>query len=449
MAADDPFAQYAVPDSTNDPFAAYTDTAPDSIKYPAPRQDSTGAPSEATRTGTPPSNFSQPMSSWSMDLLQAALPTIGVMLATRGLGTLPGMILRGGAGATGGEALKMGMEAARGQGVPDWQQALMRLSGAGAEGMGSTALGGMGARLIPTTEAAAVNTYQRALNPNAGIRKGFRDVVERGLERKIPVTAEGAARAEAEVKAAASTARGIRQTAQQQGTSFKPRDLAGPAIREAIKTKGGPLTREELARVIRGVEQQGNRYLKEASAGSYRPPRAPKPSRILNAQGSPAPAPKKPPTKWTPQQVDAIRRLAGKQASPGMRAAESGKIQAGNVGPSTVAAGARAALKKIPGHGEAQKEVQSAMGLNRAMIDATTRPQDLFPLRVNMQRFPWSTSLRPDLASGAAINVYNLPPYLQAALRNLVLRGPQVGMGGVHALLDQPAPPDTFQTENQ
>lgn len=404
-----------------------------------------GAPAEATRTGTPPAGFSQPMSEWLLDAAQASFPLLGTLMLTKGLGSLPGMVLRGGLGMGGGEAAKLGMAQMRGQPIAsDPMDAATRIGTAAVEGMGSTALGGALGTMIPTTQAGAREAYRRALNPPASVVQSFPGVVERGLQRKVPVSPAGRAQALKETRGAAQFARNVRSEAQGAGVTFTPRQLSHAALKAAREAKGAPLTAEEIKRVERGVKALGNEYLRTASAGALRPPGKAKPSGLVDQYGAPVKGPREPNQKWTVANVNAIRRAAGKEANPAYRGAERGVITAGHVGPSTMEAGARGALSTIPGHDIAQRELQGAMGLNRAMIAAMNRPQSAWPMTFRTQRFPWSPQMRPDLASRLAIWGYHLPPYIQEGLRHMILRGPQVGMGGIQALLDQPALPDTI-----
>jgi hypothetical protein len=350
------------------------------------------------------------------------------------LGGAPGAF----AGGFAGKGIQMAGEQAMGNGpAPQGWQGVGQMALAGGEQLAGHGIG-KGLAMLAPTRPVATAMYRNALNPSASLLKEFPGLVQEGMAQRLPVSEAGkqAAIKTAESRAAASAARLDRAAAG--GMDFGVRDIAGPALRAAQKVKGSPLTSQEIKRVMASVRGEATAYLEPASVGAYRPPTqppTPQASGLLDVYGNPIPPPPpapRVPTRYTPTQVATVGKQAGREASTGLRAAQQGKFGRTPVAAESMRRGATGALNRsIPGYQAGQQQLQSAMGLERAMIDAANRNTGSFPISMNLHRgiLPNAFTLRPDLASAIALRGQGVDPILMMLLRAAMRGTPQAAAG--------------------
>ena len=329
----------------------------------------------------------------------AAAPETGLAsLLAAGMAGTRGAAIGGGLGKAG----EYGIDRALGYETPDPLHMAGGVAGAaalqGAENFGGNVIAKPFEKpIMEVASPVAKGLYDFALKATKTTRKTFGDMVDVGIRRGTPVTKAGAETAtnagklaqrdvghafdsvKADVLDAWEKATGhvqdVLKAADKSHVQIATDNVAQPMIDKIAKRAGRPLDDAEQAAIRKTVAREADKLANEASYGLniVRKP-APKASGLLDAHGSPLPAP--PPEPLTPSAADLGRQAGQGQSKALYRARAAGtatKASPEKVG--DIAASLRTELRTtVPGYAEAMDKLAHAVQLRHALDDKAGSP---------------------------------------------------------------------------
>lgn len=343
----------------------------------------------------------------------------GGTIAGAGVGGVPGGIGGAALGGAGGEAAKQLIERALGLEDIGAAEAAGRI---GTQGATQAALEATGVPLVKGAQLLGKGVMAAGLRVPGAMRNEFPNIVKDALENRVMAgTPENVSKIPRQVlDEAIPEARRLVRDAKASGTRIPARELTGQ-VKDMIKDFSQHLDLEEAAKLKRKMESFNSTLLNNKERQLIANLRKVDPSYARSVREHLLDQ-----KMLSPVRVRRIKQLMQRTSSSVMRAERRGMATEGSALTAQfrnkIAKDARQSLvNNIKGYGEAEGEVQRAIGLGRGVRQAEMRARPITSLDI-VHNFAANPSAMTALALGLTSNpmllgLSNLPRGFGAAYR--------------------------------